>query len=264
MLRTYRALFVAQIQASAQYRAQSFLWLLLTVVRPVVFLAAWTAVAEAQGGQVGGYSVGDFAAYYVCLTLAIQLTMTWNAWDFELEIQQGKLSPKLLRPLHPVHYALVENLVWKGVTLIGLLPVLMVIAWSFGATFRTQWWHVVLFLPSIVLAMALNFLFGWVVASVAFWTTRVEPWPTVMDRFRFLLAGQVAPMALLPGPLQVLAFVLPFGYQLGVPAEILRGGTSFEQTLLLMLGQVVWLGITFVAFKLVWQRGVRQYSAVGA
>jgi len=53
MIRTYRALFVAQLQSASQYRVQSVLWMLLEVVRPVIFLAAWVAVANAQGGRVG-------------------------------------------------------------------------------------------------------------------------------------------------------------------------------------------------------------------
>jgi hypothetical protein len=72
--------------------------------------------------------VGDFAAYYVCLTLVIQLTMSWNADEFEAEVRQGKLSPKLLRPFHPLHYAVVENIVFKVTTLPVLVPALILMA----------------------------------------------------------------------------------------------------------------------------------------
>ena len=89
LYRVYKVLFVAQFQQAAQYRVQSVLWLLLAVIRPVVFLAAWSAAANTQGGAIGSYSIGDFAAYYVCLTLVSQLTMSWNAYDFELEVRQG-------------------------------------------------------------------------------------------------------------------------------------------------------------------------------
>src|ERR671939_1522893 len=131
--RVYQALLVANFQQASQYRVQSALWLLFAVVRPVVFLAAWSAAAAAQGGAIGDYSIGDFAAYYVCLTLVTQLTMAWNAYDFELEVRQGKLAPKLLRPLHPLHYAVAENLVYKITTLPALVPALVLIAWTFQA-----------------------------------------------------------------------------------------------------------------------------------
>src|ERR671926_1413501 len=130
MLRIWRALFAAEVAAAAQYRIQSALWLLFAVVRPVVFLAAWSAAAAAQGGSIGDFSGGDFAAYYVCLTLVIQLTTAWDAYDFELEIRTGTLAPKLLRPLHPLWYAAVGNLVYKGFTVPVLVPVLVFIAWT--------------------------------------------------------------------------------------------------------------------------------------
>src|SRR5919199_5261601 len=158
MLRVYRALFLAGFQSAAQYRVQSVLWLLLAVVRPVVFLAAWAAAAASQGGSIGDFQVGDFAAYYVALTLVGQLTMAWNAYDFEYEVRNGRLSPKLLRPLHPLHYQIVDNVIWKIVTLPALLPALVLIGWTFHAHFQTQLWQAVVFVPSVLLAAALRFL----------------------------------------------------------------------------------------------------------
>lgn len=264
MIGAYRALLLATFQNAVQYRVQMLLWLVGNVMRPVIFLAAWAAVAQAQGGAAGGYSVGDFAAYYVCLTLVIQLTNAWDAWEFEQEVRQGTLSPKLLRPFHPMHYAIADNLIWKAFTLPALLPVLALIAWSFGAHFRTQPWQAALFVPSVMLGAALRFIFGWTVATLAFWTTRVLAISGLIDRAAFLFAGQVAPLALLPGVLQTMAYLLPFGYMYGVPAEMLRGGLEMREALTLLAGQVMWLAITILAFRIMWRIGLRHYGAVGA
>ena len=67
----------------------------------------------------------------------------------------------------------------------------------------------------------------------------------------------------LPGAAVPLA-ILPFGYMLGVPAEILRGGVDVPTALLLMAGQAIWLAVFYVALQYVWRAGVRQYTAVGA
>ncbi|HEX5417034.1 MAG TPA: ABC-2 family transporter protein [Chloroflexota bacterium] len=264
MIRAYRALLLAGFQNAVQYRVQMLLWLVGNLMRPVIFLAAWDAVARAQGGAVGSYSEGDFAAYYVCLTLVGQLTNAWDAWEFETQVRTGTLSPRLLRPFHPLHYAVVDNLIWKIFTLPALLPFLAVIAWSFHAHFTTQPWQIALFIPSVILGAALRFLFGWAVASLAFWTTRVLAISTLTDQLSFIFAGQVAPLALLPGVLQALAYLLPFGYMLGVPAEILQGGLGPDDALRLVLGQVVWLAVSFVAFRVAWGLGLRHYGAVGA
>ena len=264
MIRTYRALLVASLQSAAQYRVQSVLWMLLEIIRPVIFLAAWVAVANSQGGQVGAYDVRDFAGYYISLTLVLQLVFSWNAYDFEYEVRMGRLSPKLLRPLHPIHYAVVENLVWKATTFIPLAICLAVVVVTFDARFRTTPAHLALFVPSVLLGAALSFFSGWVLATTAFWTTRVHAVSTLWDRGVFIFAGLIAPLALLPGPLQTLSLVLPFGYMLGVPAEILRGGVNVPTALLLIGGQAFWVVVFYFALQRVWRAGVRQYSAVGA
>lgn len=264
MIRIYRQLFTAQFQAAAQYRVQFILWMMFSVVRPTIFLAAWVAVAKAQGGPVAGYTTADFAGYYIALTLVFHLTGAWGSFEFEYEVRQGRLSPKLLRPLHPVHYSVVENQVFKITTLPALSLVLVLLGLTFDVRFALEWWHIALFIPSIALAWGLNFMMSWSVATAAFWVQRMETANTLLMRTSFIFAGQIAPVALLPGPLLAISYALPFYYVLGAPAEILRGGVTLERALALIGIQALWLSLCFALFQLVWRRGVKHYSAVGA
>lgn len=264
MIATYRALFVSQLQLASQYRLSMFLYVFFSFIRPVIFLAAWIAVAQAQGGSVGGFDVRDLAGYFVVITLVTHLTQSWDFHEFEFEVRQGRLSPKLLRPLHPINYAIVQNVVWKLFTIVAVIPVAVAIAVTFDARFATEPWHAVVGTVSLALGAALYFTFGWVVACVAFWTTRVASVVTLYQRSAFIFAGQIAPLALLPGPLEAIAYALPFGYMLGVPADILRGGVDVPGAALRIAGQLVWLAISIVAYRAVWRAGLREYSAVGA
>ena len=260
----YRALFLASFQSFAAYRIQSLLWMLFAIIRPVIFLAAWVAVATAQGGSVGGYTIGDFAAYYVCLTFVNQLVLAWNSQEFEWEVNQGRLSAKLLRPLHPLHYAVVDNVVFKLTTLPVLGVILILISISFNARYETQLWHVLVFILSVLLAASLTFVFNWIIASLAFWATRMNTANTLWNRASFVFAGQIAPIALMPAWLQAISYGLPFWYMQGAPTEILRGGVTPERAVFIVVGQVAWLVACYVVFRFVWRRGVRAYSAVGA
>jgi len=264
LARIYGALLLAGFQQAAQYRIQSLLWMLFAIIRPVIFLAAWVAVAVAQGGDISGFKVGDFAAYYVCLTFVSQLTMAWNSHEFEFEVNQGRLSAKLLRPLHPLHYSVVENLVFKLNTLPPLGVILVLISISFGAIYHTQLWHVIAFIPSVILAAALLFTFNWVIATLAFWATRMRTANTLFQRTLFVFAGQIAPISLMPAWLQAVSYAMPFWYMMGAPTEILRGSVTPEQTLGILAGQAAWLVVSLIAFQWIWRRGVRAYSAVGA
>jgi ABC-2 type transport system permease protein len=264
VIRVYRALFTNQIQIMSQYRAQMFLYVLFSFIRPIIFLAAWLAVSASQGGQLGSFSRSDLVAYYVIMIFVTHLTTSWDMYEFEYEIRQGTLSPKLLRPLHPLHYSIVSNILWKAMTMAAVIPVAILVAITFDARFAVEPWHIALGIPSLVLGAAIQFLFGWVFALVAFWTTRVHAFVTLYQRIGFIFAGQIAPLSLLPGPLLAIAYALPFGYMLGVPADILRGGHDVTTALVLMGGQVIWLGVAIVVYRFVWAAGLRQYSAVGA
>ena len=264
LARIYRALLIAGFQQAVQYRIQSLLWMLFAIIRPVIFLAAWVAVATAQGGAIGSYTVGDFAAYYVCLTFVSQLTMAWNSHEFEWEVNQGRLSAKLLRPLHVLHYSVVDNIIFKLNTLPVLGVILVLVSWSFGASYRTEPWHVIVFISSVLLAAALLFVFNWVIAALAFWATRMRTANTLFQRAAFVFAGQIAPIGLMPGWLQAMSYALPFWYMIGAPTEILRGSVTFDQALLILAGQTAWLAVTLVAFRWIWKRGLAAYSAVGA
>lgn len=264
MIRVYRALVTMQIQVMAQYRVALFLYALFSFIRPIIFLAAWLAVASSQGGRLGSFSGSDLAAYYALSILVTHLTTSWDFFEFEFEIRHGRLSPKLLRPLHPLHYSIVQNVLWKIMTSTVVVPVAVVVAVTFDARFTTDAAHLALGTVSTVLAAALAFTVGWAVASVAFWTTRVQAVVHLYARVSFIFAGQIAPLSLLPGPLQAIAYALPFGYMLGVPADILRGGPDLVTALALVGGQVVWLAVAVVVYRAVWSAGLRQYSAVGA
>jgi len=264
LIRVYRALILQQFQQMSQYRMQLFLYVFFSFIRPVIFLAAWVAVAESQGGQLGAFTTADFAGYYVIMIAVTHLTTSWDFYEFEWEVRQGRLSPKLLRPLHPLHYSIVANVLWKLMTSVAVVPVAILIAMTFGARFGTRPVDLALGSLSLLLGAALAFVFGWVFASAAFWTTRVHAIVTLYQRAAFIFSGQIAPLSLLPGPLLVIAYALPFGYMLGVPADILRGGHDPLTALALIGGQAAWLAVAIVLYRVVWNAGLRQYTAVGA
>lgn len=264
MIRIYRALVTQQFQVMSAYRVSLFLYAVFSFIRPIIFLAAWIAVTDSQGGRVGAFSRSDFAGYYVITILVTHFTTSWDFFEFEWEIRKGTLSPKLLRPLHYLHYAIVNNVLWKLMTLVAVIPVAVLVGITFDARYHTEPAHLAIGTVSVLLGAALQFMFGWVFASVAFWTTRVQAIVHLYQRAAFIFSGQIAPLLLLPGPLLAIAYGLPFGYMLGVPADILRGGTDVTTALALVGGQLIWLAVGIVLYRIVWNAGLREYSAVGA
>jgi ABC-2 type transport system permease protein len=260
----YRAQFKTTIAEQFQYRGALVIWLLGLMLEPVIFLSIWSAVARSQGGAVDGLTPADFAAYYL-LAMAVQhASFTWIMWEMEWWIRQGSLSPLLVRPVHPIHRHIANNLTFKLLTAAVLAPVIIVLVLVFRPNFSVSAWTIAAFVPALLLAMALRFAMEWTLATLAFWVTRVFAINQVYYSAFLFLAGLAAPLALLPGPVRTLVEWLPFYRVLGFPVDLLLSRLTPREALAGFGAQIGWLVIMLIAVNVSWSRGIRQYSAVGA
>lgn len=259
----YAAFLRVAIAIELQYRASSVIWLLGIVVEPVIYLAVWSAAAQAQGGEIGGFGPREFAAYYLVLTLVNQITQGWHMWEFQYRVQQGQFAFLLLRPVHPIHGDLAENLAHKLVMQVALLPMLGGLALVFEPRFAVEPWALALFLPALALAFALRFVVEWTLALACFWTTRIMAVNQTYFAVLFFLSGRVAPVALLPSGLQWTADALPFRWMISFPVELALGRLSPAQAATGFAAQTVWIGAAALLLAALWPRALRRFSAVG-
>jgi ABC-2 type transport system permease protein len=189
------------------------------VLAPIIYLVVWRTVAESSGGRVGGFTGGDFAAYFIVLMIVNHLTFTWVFWEFEWRIRQGMFSPLLLRPIHPIHHDIAANLAFKLLTLAVIVPTTVALVLLFDPVFEPPAWAVAAFVPALLLAFALRFLVDWTLAMAAFWMSRVSALNQIYHVALLFLSGQIAPLSLLPGWLQARATLLPFRWMVAFPAS---------------------------------------------
>ena len=114
------------------------------------------------------------------------------------------------------------------------------------------------------MSFIVRFLLEWTLALVAFWTTRVSAINQSYFVLMLFLSGQIAPLTLLPQPVQIIADVLPFRWVIGFPVELLLGKLSPVDALIGLGAQAAWIIVGYVLLRIVWKAGTRVYSAVGA
>lgn len=264
MVDIYWVQLQTQIAVHIQYRASALIWFFAGIVEPVMFMVVWTTVAGAQGGQVEGYSAGEFAAYFIIFMLVNHATFTWIMWEYGYLIREGTLSGWLLRPLHPIHRDVAQNLAYKVMTLVAMIPATIILIIAFDPTFNFALWSTVAFVPALIFAMVLRFLVEWMLAMAAFWTTRVSAINELYFVALLFFSGQLAPLTLFPAPVQAAAWLLPFRWMLYFPVELLLGRVTPEAAVIGYAAQVAWIAGSSLLLMFVWRRGVRQFSAVGA
>jgi ABC-2 type transport system permease protein len=264
LLEVYRAKFRAEIALQFAYRGALLIWLLGLVVQPVVYLVVWRTVAASRGGSVGGFSAADFAAYFVAIMVVNQLTFTWHFFEMEWRVRNGFFSPLLLRPVHPVHSDVAENLTFKLLTSTVVIPVAIGLVVVFDAALSVTPASLLAFLPALLMAMALRFIVEWTLALAAFWVTRMAAINEAYYVAMLFLSGQVAPLAFFPAPVQVIAAILPFRWMVSFPVETLLGRLSALEIAGGYAVQALWIGVALLLLRTAWRAGVRRYSAVGA
>ncbi|MBN2548080.1 MAG: ABC-2 family transporter protein [Anaerolineales bacterium] len=244
-----------------QHRSFFFLLAFGWMIPPLIYLLVWSTAAADH--PVGGLTRGQFVAYYLVLILVNQLTYSQSNWTVGDLIRYGQMNTLLLRPLHPLYDALASEIASKVVYMVFDIPVVALLALWLRPELQVTPLAAAAFILSLLLAWLLRFFWGYWLALLAFWAARADALLSLQDALIFLLAGQVAPVQLLPGILRQAAVFLPFRYMVGFPVEVLTGqvtGPDLATGFLLQLG---WLALALGLSAAAWRLGLRRYSAVG-
>ena len=248
-----------------QYRANLLMYLLYWLVSPIIYLAVWTSIANANG-DVNGYTANDFITYYMVLLIADQFTSNIVIHTFGYKIQDGSLSGELIRPIHPMlTNGLINNIAFKALTIMGLTPIWIILFFLYKPDFSSiSITGILLAIPAMLLAFFIGFLLSAAITSLAFWTTRVESIHEFYFALALLFSGQFVPLTLMPQVIQNIAQYLPFQLLIYYPIELILGRLSTGQIVQGYVMAFIWLGISFLLFTWVWRAGVKRFSAVGA
>ena len=133
MLRIYQRMGQVNWAEQWQYRANLFMYILYGLITPIVYIAVWTSIANAQG-SVSELTANDFIVYYMIMLLVDQVTGETVVYNFAYKIQDGSLSSEIILPVHPLlTRTLMNNIAFKVMTTFVLIPVWLLLSLLFPA-----------------------------------------------------------------------------------------------------------------------------------
>jgi ABC-2 type transport system permease protein len=260
-VRSAPGLLRASFAGVVAYRAEMVVWLLAATM-PLVMLALWSAAAA--GSPVGHFDRRAFAVYFLAMLVIRQLTESWACWHVNMEVRDGTLGVRLLRPVHPLAIYVAENLAELPFRALVALPAAVAVLGLVGTgAFTHDPWMWAAWVASMLGAWLMTLLFGLTLGCLAFFTESsvkaMEAWLVGY----FVLSGYMIPIDLFPAALGRVVDLLPFRYQLGLPVEIVTGAHDRAATLALLARQWTWVAVALGATALTWRRGVRRFAAYG-
>jgi ABC-2 type transport system permease protein len=259
-LRAFPTLFRVGLAEMIAYRAEFVIWVLTTNM-PLVMMALWTAVATE--GPVGRFGVREFEAYYVATLMIRLLTNTWMVWQLTMDIKQGSLATKLLRPLHPLLAYAAEHLAAVPIRALMVSPLLVVLVLvTPGHLAVADPLRLAILLASLVGAWLLLFFMMAIIGSLALFVDSATGVFEIWLGLHFILSGYLIPQELLPRWLQATAKLLPFRYTLGFPVETFLG-MDMSRALHELGIQWLYVAALFAGTLLTWRAGMRRFVAFG-
>lgn len=259
MWKTAKTLLTTYYAYMLEYRAELFLWALSGSL-PFIVMGIWIKAAQSQ--ELALEPV-EFARYFLAAFIVRQSNVVWVIWEFEKEVVQGKLSPRLLQPIDPVWHHFLSHIAER----FARFPFIIGLVLLFFSLYPQAFWipnftTILTCILIIFVAFCLRFVIQYTLALTTFWIERASALENIWLLPYSFLSGIIAPLEMFPPTLREIILWTPFPYLVHFPASVLVGTTTdIGRGLLVMLG---WGIVMFVLNRWLWRKGLRQYSGMGA
>ncbi|MBP2654855.1 MAG: multidrug transporter permease [Firmicutes bacterium] len=236
MLSKYLVLLRMKYIEMFAYQLATLVWLIGTMVQPLIIMLVWINIYETQTDY--------FILYFATLIFVERATSAWDVWELDRQIRDGTFSYSIVRPFHPIHWAIAENLVYKALFIVALIPVWLLLAMVVPALKLNlsgpQW---LLFIFALFLGAVIRFTISYMFGLFGFWITKVTAIYSMFEAVSLFMSGRIAPLALLPPLLQEVSIYLPFRYMVGFPIDLVTGAAKEADIRTGFLGAFIWTTI---------------------
>jgi ABC-2 type transport system permease protein len=245
------------------YRLRYYTGVINYFISVTVYYFIWKAVFVGNP-SFGGFSFTEMITYVVVGWTIRSLYFNNIDWDMAFDIQDGKISMAMLRPVNlPMTY--IGKALGEAAfrTVLLSLPTALVLAMVFPVSGPRDAAHGAAFVLSLVgsvlLVAAINFIIG----SCAVYLTSING----LLRFKFwmqeLLSGLLVPLALFPAPLRAVSSLLPFEHIGYTPMMIYLGKISWGEIGRTLALELFWIVTLLVAGNWLWNLMSRKITIHG-
>ncbi|MGD9129487.1 MAG: ABC-2 family transporter protein [Candidatus Woesebacteria bacterium] len=250
-------------QSTLVYRLNTLMWRFRMFLTSLISISLWLVVFTKQQ-QFFHYQAEDMLSYIFLTSILQSLILSSAIQDLATNIYNGRISYLLIRPVNIFAFLLSQDLADKAKNIFFAIIELSLLYLIFQPQF---YWpnlsSLLFFIISILLGFITLFIIMLLFGSIGFWSP--ETWA---PRFLFFMiiqftSGRLFPLDVLPSLLQKIIYLTPFPYLTFVQTQIFLERFSFNQSLSKVLIGSIWVIVLTIFLKIIWQKGMKNYSAVG-
>jgi len=263
--RKYWFIYWLYWQEGLQQRASFLMERFRSLVVLLSFYSLWSALL-AQKGSFANYDRPQMMTYVLGSSILRSLVFASRTSEIAGDINHGRLSAYLLKPVNYFTYTFSRDLSEKSINLFSSIIEVAILSWVFGIHF--QWpTHVsswCFFLASLAFAVTLYFLLCFIVGCWGFWTAESGGPRFLLELFLEFSAGAFFPLDILPLSIQTALKTLPSPYLIFFPMRIFLERAPMTEIVQGFRVQFFWIIGLAVLARWFWVRGVDMYGAEGS
>jgi len=265
-LRKYFCLASLAWESLFIYRLNFFIWRLRAVINHLGGYFFWLAVYRFNQ-QIADYDAQMMLTYVLLSSFLYSLVLISRTAQVSGDIAQGGLNQYLLKPMGYFQAVFSLDLGDKAAGLLFLLLEMTVFFLVLKPPFfwQTNSFYLISFLLVSFLGMFVYFYLSLLIGLTAFWYPEHGGWPV---RFLFqvvnqFLSGGLIPLDILPVPVFGCLRFLPSAYFVFFPLQVYLGRLSLAEVLGGLAVLIFWLWFLRIVVRLVWDKGLKNYTAAG-
>jgi ABC-2 type transport system permease protein len=242
-----------------QYRANFFIQILQTIIALCVGLIG-IGLVFGYTTDLNGWGQPELLAVlgiFMIMSGLTQAAIQPNMGRLMEDIQAGTLDFALTKPVDGQTIVSVREFrFWKLTDVVTGFVVLAIAVFQLQLEFSLP--RTLAFVAALIMGSVMIYCFWLMLTSTAFWLIRVDH---MVNLFEGIFAAGRWPVTIYPNWLRYsLTFLVPVAFAITVPAQAITGSLT-PATLLFALGLMV---AFLVLARLIWRRGVKNYSGASA
>jgi ABC-2 type transport system permease protein len=273
-VRAWRTILRIALEERLVYRGDFMLGTLMRFLPFVTQIFLWTAVfSVVQSNSIGGYSKDEMIAYFLLVNISRAFSsMPGLAAGISRSILDGSIKKYLIQPVDMIGFLLLSRVAHKLVYYtVAFIPFALVFFLCRG--FFPGWPEPGVFLAylaSLVMAFLLGYFVEVCIGMIGFWFLEVTSLLFVYMLLNYFLSGQMFPIELLDGvklagklSIGDIVRILPFQYMAYFPTAVFLGKVAGTELVTGLAIAFAWCVFFIFASRMMFNRGVRRYSAFG-
>lgn len=268
-LKKYVSSFNMGLRNNVEYRFNFVTVLLFNFLPVLVNLFLWRTVYLSEGVKVDKISAMTLeqVVSYIIFVQFISLLNGGSTVEYKIkqEILDGQICRFLLKPINYFRYNLSLAISQNVMYIIPLTLILLAVLILFGGyiTITHNVVFISLFIIQVMLAFFISYHISFLLGLIAFFLNEISDLYNLLQTFFRFLSGAMFPLVFLPGSLKTISRALPFQYTSFSPCMTLIGKYDLNRILTDTAISFAWVVALHLAYKYVWKKGLRKYSAYG-